>query len=105
MRNPLTKHRRAARVIAKCGIWAALVLATFSGLAATVNSNNWIGQWSIPLNAAGINPSRSDKILFNVAVRRPAQGVWVLGADTGSSSWELGNAGELSLIKPARKGT
>ncbi|OGV68389.1 MAG: hypothetical protein A3K19_05310 [Lentisphaerae bacterium RIFOXYB12_FULL_65_16] len=65
--------------------------------AAKVGEKEWVGEWAIPLNAAGIEIKPGVKLGFNLGVRRTEGDEWVVWAGALAANWQLDNAGFLTL--------
>jgi len=66
--------------------------------AATVEKGRWIGEWRIPLAAAGIDGGKVSRLQFNINVRRMADRSWMVWTDTGAEIWRVDKAGELVFV-------
>jgi hypothetical protein len=65
--------------------------------AATVTADRWVGEWRIPLAAAGIEAATARELPFNLNIRRPADNSWMVWADTDGAIWEVDAAGVIQL--------
>jgi len=80
----------------------ARMLGNASRFGSVVGNGAWTGEWKIPLSAAGIDPRKTRKLRFNIAVRRAVERKWALLVGTGMESWRLKYAGIL-VLPDARK--
>ncbi len=65
--------------------------------AATVAADVWVGEWCIPLSAAGIDPATLKDLPFNLNIRRTADDSWMVWTLTGAAVWEVDTAGVILL--------
>ena len=64
--------------------------------AAKVADKQWVGEWAIPLSAAGVAFRPGLKLGFNLGVRRTEIGEWIQWFGSGST-WNLSEAGFVIL--------
>ena len=65
--------------------------------AASVSDGQWCGEWAIPFAALGVNPKRTDKLLFNIGVLKKSEGQWIAWVSTGGAPWRLEYGGQILL--------
>lgn len=65
--------------------------------AAKVGDKQWTGEWSIPLDGAGITPRPGLKLAFNLGALRTETGEWVIWVGALGETWRLENAGYVVL--------
>ncbi len=66
--------------------------------AATVAPDRWVGEWRIPMDAAGIDPATLKELPFNLNIRRVADDSWMVWTLTGAEVWQVDTAGLLQLV-------
>jgi hypothetical protein len=76
---------------------AAAKLGEALRFAARIEDNQWTGEWAIPLAAADIVPAPGLKLAFNIGVRRTSTNEWIIRTGALGASWQLHNAGYLTL--------
>jgi len=57
----------------------------------------WTAEWRIPFASLGIDPARDERLAFNLTVRKTADNQWRLWRGTGTSTWEVFEAGFIEL--------
>jgi hypothetical protein len=72
-------------------------LADAVRFAATVAADRWVGEWWIPLSAAGMEPATVRELPFNLNIRRTADSSWMVWTTTGGAIWEVDAAGVIRL--------
>jgi len=72
-------------------------LGTAVGYKAAVGADHWSCEWRIPFAACGFTPKTAPRLLFNLGVRKAAQGAWVLLRGTGAQTYVVRKATELVL--------
>ncbi len=65
--------------------------------AAKVEKDKWTGEWSIPLAALGVAYAPQVRLQFNLGVRRPSTGEWVVFAGAMGANFQLDNAAVIRL--------
>ncbi|MGD9518122.1 MAG: hypothetical protein AB7W28_01275, partial [Armatimonadota bacterium] len=76
---------------------AAARLGRATRFSSGIEKGRWVGEWCIPLRAAGIDPTRTSELQFNINVRRMADRSWMVWTCTGAEIWRVENAGLLVL--------
>jgi hypothetical protein len=64
---------------------------------ASAGRDGWTGEWVIPFPSLDLNARPGLEIGFNCAVRRSADGQWLVWAGTTGAAWLLDGAGVLVL--------
>ncbi|OGV72540.1 MAG: hypothetical protein A3K18_20225 [Lentisphaerae bacterium RIFOXYA12_64_32] len=72
------------------------------GFKATVGGAGWEAEWRLPLTALGIEPKPGTALPFNLGVFRTEDGQWINWVGTSGPTWNLDNAGTLSLADTAK---
>ncbi|MGQ9731460.1 MAG: right-handed parallel beta-helix repeat-containing protein, partial [Candidatus Zipacnadales bacterium] len=68
--------------------------------ARTVDATRWTAEWRIPFASLGIDPTKHQRLQFNLSVRKTApEPFWLMWQGTGGCTWEVGNAGVIVLAK------
>ncbi len=68
--------------------------------ASRIDNGGWSCEWRLPWEAAGIDPTKIERLLFNIGVRKTgADGGWVVWEGTGVQNYVVYNAGDLLLIR------
>jgi hypothetical protein len=76
----------------------ATTLLQASRYAARLYDNEWVGEWSIPLQALGIKNMRPGLILgLNLGARRMETNDWLVWTGTTRENWRLDGAGRVVL--------
>ena len=57
----------------------------------------WTTEWRIPFASLGIDPARDQLLAFNLTVRKTADNQWRLWRGTGTSTWQVFEAGFIEL--------
>jgi len=57
----------------------------------------WTTEWRIPFTSLGIDPARDQVLAFNLTVRKTADNQWRLWRGTGTSTWQVFEAGFIKL--------
>ena len=57
----------------------------------------WTAEWRIPFASLGIDPATEERLAFNLTVRKTADNQWRLWRGTGTSTWEVFEAGFIEL--------
>lgn len=57
----------------------------------------WTTEWVLPWNALGLSDHKGKQLLFNITVRKPATGLWLMWQGTGGYSYRVENAGRIQL--------
>jgi len=57
----------------------------------------WTTEWRIPFTSLGIDPARDQLLAFNITVRKTADNQWRLWRGTGTSTWQVFEAGFIEL--------
>ena len=65
--------------------------------AATIGDGQWTGEWCIPFAALGVDPTRTQSLLFNIGVLKKAEREWIAWVSTGGAPWHMELAGKLLL--------
>ena len=65
--------------------------------ATTTWRHGWRGEWSIPLQALGLEPKPGLKVPFNLVVFRSEDQIWRCWEGTLAESWQLDQAGTLQF--------
>ncbi|NUQ00050.1 MAG: right-handed parallel beta-helix repeat-containing protein, partial [Armatimonadetes bacterium] len=68
--------------------------------AAVVNPARWVAEYRLPWAALGIDPAKSNRLQFNLAVRKSAQPLWQMWRGTTAQTWRVDEAGILELARP-----
>jgi len=64
-----------------------------------VDAGRWTAEWKIPFTSLGVDPTKQTKLEFNLSVRKTAEPNWLMWQGTGAWTWEVGNAGFITLVK------
>jgi len=65
--------------------------------AAMISLGAWTAEWRIPFASLGIDPALERGLAFNITVRKTADNQWRLWRGTGTSTWEVFEAGFIEL--------
>jgi hypothetical protein len=65
--------------------------------AARLYEKGWECEWGIPWAAAGIDPAKVKRLLFNIGVRKTEDKAWVVWQGTGGYNFDVAKAGVLVL--------
>jgi hypothetical protein len=68
--------------------------------ASRIDNGGWSCEWRLPWEAAGIDPTKIERLLFNIGVSKTgAGGGWVVLEGTGLQNYRVDNAWNLVLVK------
>ncbi len=69
--------------------------ATYAARADT--PGEWTAEWKIPLDAVGLKPGKSERLPFNLSVRKMCGPHWMMWRGTLGYTWNIDQAGVLEL--------
>ena len=67
--------------------------------AKVVDAGHWAAEFRIAWAGLGIDPSKHQKLKFNISVRKTAEPLWLMWYGTCACTWEVDNAGFIVLVK------
>lgn len=67
--------------------------------AKVVDAGRWTAEFQIPFASLSIDPTKHNKLAFNLTVRKSADGDWVLWCGTNGYSWAVDSAGFIELVR------
>jgi hypothetical protein len=89
--------RNVASLDAGASQSAARALIDSTSYAAKIGSDEWTGEWSVPLKGLGTAARPGLSLGFNVAARRLETDDWLVWTGTEHENWRLDGAGHIIL--------